>query len=463
MTDRLREELHRIGATAPVAHVDPATWGRARRARARDLALGAAAVIAVLALVGGLAGVLPSRVSTPVADGSQPGVPDHIWGVPERMLSTGGDGLPSSDRVETDPAVGAGAAAWATEYGGLIVVVGAADGAYHLLRPPGYLDGLTVMMASQDGSSPVALSPDGNRLAYGWSERAPDSGDSVVASGIRVADLRTGAIRTIHLLGGRGILPTSIIWSPDGRWLGWAGLVMSQWTSGATRADDQAAGRVAPGSTRSEDVPLPGDSNRALAITDEGTVGLLTTSSLETWDGHRSARVPVEPGRLSSSGSVSPDGRTLAVGVGASGPVDNPADPVVASLVDLASGDLVRRTAAAGNGRISRVLGWVDDAHLVTLVTPLDSGRNSHNVTQRLEVISADRSDLVGEIDPNVPDTISVATDLMTLERPTVERPEPDWPWSTDRIAWTIGLGVAGALALVCGVWWLGRRRTRLM
>jgi hypothetical protein len=63
--------------------------------------------------------------------------------------------------------------------------------------------------------------------------------------------------------------------------------------------------------------------------------------------------------------------------------------------------------------------------------------------------VDSERSRLVGTVDGSVVPTLTVALDLVTADRPTVERPAPDWPWSDERRAVMVGLGVAGVLGLV--------------
>jgi hypothetical protein len=72
-------------------------------------------------------------------------------------------------------------------------------------------------------------------------------------------------------------------------------------------------------------------------------------------------------------------------------------------------------------------------------------------VELRLFPVDGGRSRVVGTVDGSVVPTLSVAIDLVTAERPTVERPEPNWPWFDERRAVMIDLGVAGALGLAYG------------
>lgn len=445
-TGKLREELHRIGDTAPVADVDPGTWGRARQARTRDRALGAGAVLAVCALVVGLAGVLPSRDAVPVVGSSTPGVPDHLYSVPV------------SAEPEATLAVGTGAAAWMAEQG-LVVVVGAVDGAYHLMSPPGFPERGEWLLAEMNDDLPLALSPDGTRLAYGWFT-APRP-DGTRRTGVRVVDLRTGRVRTVSIEAAVGVLVTHIGWSRDGRWLSWSGDDTSRWDDSVSTGKTEVAGRIAPGATDSEAVPLFDDANRAMAVGDDGSVWIATTNTLTRWDGHR-RETRTHPGRVSRTGQVSPTGDALAVGVGMDGPVANPAGrSTLATLIDPASGDLTRlRMDEPRGGQSTAPLGWVGDRLLVA-VSPFDGDGGPGNLPQRLELLGSDQAPAtVGTVDVGVPRTLTIATDLMTPDRPTVERPEPHWPWSDERRWSTIGLGVAGALGLVGAAWWLWRRRT---
>ena len=92
---------------------------------------------------------------------------------------------------------------------------------------------------------------------------------------------------------------------------------------------------------------------------------------------------------------------------------------------------LVERTPADGGaGRLSLV--------------PVDGDRPARDVAA-----------LDGGVGP-----LSVATDLVTEQRPTVSRPAPDWPWSEERWVLTVGLGGLGLL-VAGGLAWLVRRRAQ--
>ena len=456
-TRALREELERIAAAAPVADVPAGTWARAQRARRRDRVATLAAVAAAVAVVAGLVTWLPGRSAPPVASGAptaRAGVPAYVWSVPERLTVQRSDGSWSSDRVETDLAVGRGAVAYVTP-GGLPVVVGAANGAYHLLDLPGFLGGSALGSGSEVG---LALSPDGHRLAYAWAGPAPRSDAVPMPSGIRVVDLGTGDVRTIRLVGGRGIRVSSIGWSPGGTWLAWSGGVTRYWTTTSWTAHGSTTGRVAPGSATSQRVP-DGRGEPVVSIADDGTVTLLDGRRATTWDGrvlgqHRSTG----PSPVSAA-ATSPSGHRVVFGA--------TAEAGAIPSLDTTTGRLSTHRYLADlypQGASSRPLGWVDDHLLAALVTPV-AAADAPAPEPQVVVTTPRRGRgstyrIVGRTDPAVPDSLSVAVDLMTLARPTVERPEPRWPWSDERKA-VVG-GIAALVVLGGGVGVLRWRRRRL-
>lgn len=448
---RLRDELDRIAAAAPVADVPADTWARAQRAKRRDRVATLAAVAAAVAIPAGLVAGLPLSAAPPVASGSadaRDGVPGHVWSVPERLTGQRPDGSWSSDRVETDLAIGRGAVAYATP-GGLPVVVGARDGAYHLLDLPGFLGGSVLARGTAVG---LALSPDGRRLAYAWSGPVPHSDATPMPSGIRIVDLGSGRVRTIRLAGGRGVAVEAIGWSPGSTWLVWRGRVTTYWTATSSASRGSATGRVGPRATTSEEVP-DGRGEPVVSIADDGTVTLLDEQRATAWDGRALGRHRWTGPAPVSAAAASPSGRRVVVGAiaGADG---------VASL-DTATGQLSRHRYPADlypEGAASRPLGWLDERLLVALVTPVDT---ADAAAPQLVVTTPQRGRastyrIVGRTDVAVPDSLTVAVDLMTLTRPTVERPEPRWPWSDER---KVVVGALAALGLLGGV--LGARRWR--
>ncbi|GAB2870938.1 hypothetical protein [Nocardioides pacificus] len=459
----LREELERIAEQAPRVVVPADTWRRGQRARLRSVALSAGAAVAVLALVAGTAGLLgglPSREAVP-ADGSDPGareaVPSHLWSVPERMAAQGDDGEWLRDEVESDLAIGRGAAAYVMR-GGLPVVVDAEKGDYHLLDLPGFLLNRVLNRAALGDTTSVALSPDGRQLAYAWAGPAPRSDATPMPSGIRVVTLETGDVRTVPIRGGRGTMVTDIGWSPDSAWIVWVGRRLVYWTDSATGARDPAAGRIGRGATSSQQVPVRTE-GATLAIADDGSVTVLEKNQVSTWDGKAMSRVRLRVNARPPLGAFAPGGAQLSLGTSA--PTDD------ARVLDVATRRLSARPLASREslypqGAEVRPLGWIDDDLMVTLVTPVS---DSEPTERQIVVMTRERRPdstyrIVGRTAPAVDgNSLTVAVDLMTLDRPTVGRPEPEWPWSAERWAMTGGLAALVVLALVGAA--RGWRRSR--
>ncbi|MCD4532741.1 hypothetical protein LRP67_01390 [Nocardioides sp. cx-169] len=455
--DRLREELARIGDDAPVAQVPRDTWVRAARARTRERVLGAAAAVAAVALVAGLVSWLPQRDATPVASGpAGAAVPDRIHAVPARLAERGGeDESWTSDLVETDVAVGRAAAAYVMKEG-LPVVIGAEDGAYHLLDLPGFV-GNDAFMSTAATAPGLALSPDGRSLAYAWATIGPEAATRRIPSGIRVLDLETGDVREVPLSGGEGVLATWIGWSPSGEWLVWRGARLASWTAASLGGSTEVGGRIAPGATSSEPVSVPrGNALLSWAVGDDGRVVVVGDSRMLELppDAAEPSWVPLQVGATFTQyaelrGQVVLDVRVRMEADGyvvfrhGGEPARQPLPP------EVAGGDLVP-------------LRWIDGAHL--LARAGDGGDLTNEPTRETDLVLLGVGDeqsyeAVGWVDADVP-ALSVATDLVSLEQPTVERPEPDWPWSQTRVSITIGVGVAAAIALVLALR-LGWRRAQ--
>lgn len=438
-TEKLREELHRLGETAPLADVDPGTWGRARRARTRDRVLVAGAVLAVLALVGGLVGLMPTRESTPVA-GTRGAVPDHVYAV------TSIRDVP----VASDLAVGRTAAAYETDIGGRtrVVTVAAADGRYHVLDLPRFADRGGTEAASP---APLALSPDGTQLAYAYAGGPPTHGGPT-ATGVTVVDLTTGGSRSVPLTGGEGILVRALSWSPDGRWLVWSGQVSTVWNARERYFGDQmSAGRITAGSDRSQPVPASDRTSQAFGIDSSGRVAITSASKLVVWDGTVIEQISTPrrfglPLDTAHAGNPVADVRAGPAGQG------HTAFHVLRWSGDGRSPSLA--TPDAGGVTVA-VRGWLGDTPVVE-AQPSSGGGS----TTSLALLTDTGLREIGRLDAGVED-LTLATDLMTGSRPTADVPAPDWA-SRDGNPWAwIGLGVAGALALVGAAWWARRRASR--
>lgn len=479
MTDALREELARIGdGAAPVA-VSSDVWARGRRARRRDRLVAGGAALSVLVVLAGVGLTLrgSGQDVPPVATGVE-AVPSVIHPVPER-LGFGGIDADSTWKPsigESDLAIGRASVAFASGgYQPLPAVITAADGAYHLLQLPGWIG--TSLAANMTPGMPLALSPDGRSLAWGWYD-ASTRGSAQVTAGVRIVDLETGRIRTIRLEGARGVEVASLQWSPDSRWLVWQGAELKRWEVNNTSWGRNVAGRIAPGATASTSIAVSRGGGEQLAIDDHGTVGWV-------WEGgYRYATT----GKL--GGGVTDIFGDRAIAAGRFGP----AGALAFATTEQSSSAMflvpVERDQVTRGPISSRTvtrdlpedrfpadiepMGWIDADHVVELVTPVhpisEAGwteGDSELVVMSLGDGEQPAYDEVahvaqgGEHDGRIAG-ITVAVDLMTLDHPTRDFPAPEWPWSDERkLAVFGGAGVAVVAALVFVVSYRrGRRQT---
>lgn len=453
-TEELRQELVRLGDRAPVVDVPADTFARAQRARRRDRLAVVGVAVVVVAIAAGLAAWLPDRGELEPADG--PGaVPNHIYLVPERLASRGGDDQRwSSDRVSSRVDVGRGAVAYVTSEG-LPVVIGADDGAYHLLDLPDFAGNNWVTAGGLHGSElALSLSPDGRLLAYTYAVFGPDAATKPIPSGIRVIDLETGALREIPLLGGEGTIVSTIRWSPNGAWLVWSGYRMASWTEMSMGGSTPVAGVVPPEGTSSPSIPaFRGNDRVSLAVSDAGEVSVVGDSERY-----------VDRGDLSGSRRPLRSGVTWAIGAWYVGDVLydlRVKDTADGFQLDTYRPAHARLTLPAElDDKAVVPLGWVDASHFLARVGPPEDESTPGALTRMALVRVGDEPSyrVVGEIDEGVPG-MSIAIDLVDVGHPTADRPEPDWPWSNERLALTIGLGVGGLLTLLVGGRWLWRRR----
>ncbi|WP_296606302.1 hypothetical protein, partial [Nocardioides sp.] len=364
------------------------------------------------------------------------GVPDHLYRVPDRLSAqTPEDGW-RSGAVEHDPAVGTAAAAWLTPAGGLPVVVGAADGDYHLLDLPGYAGNNWWMHVTLHEPT-IALSPDGSRLAYSWAEFGPDSDNEPIPSGIRVVDLRTGETSTYALEGAEGTVVTEIAWSPGARWLGWAGARMASWTEMSMGGSDGVAGRIELASDARTELDI-GSPEVSIGIDDRGVLAVGSGSRLRLWDGRHTDRARVT-GLTDLPIAAGPGGAWAVPGT---------------EVVTLLEGDDVRDIPVDGATRVFALGATAGD-----LVVSTD--RNDGTGTTYLVASDGGAPRPIIDVGIASPGSLTLAVDLIDPDHPTVERPAPHWPWWTDRgttILW--GSAVALLVLVAAGSLVLSRRRS---
>ena len=411
MTD-LREELTRLadGAPSPRPHdVAPDAWRRGRRARRRDRATALAVVAAVLVVLGGTASLLvtaPPRIAPAAPVDAPAAVPTELRAVPDHVLTD------PAFRT-SDLAIGVQAAAFTS--GGLPVAVSATDGSYRVLDLPGW--------SSTDGPPPLSLSPDGTRLAWGRT------------NGVDVVDLATG-VRTDREFppswrGDVDFPTTAIAWSADSSWVAWSSTVGDRfeetYLQTASVEDDRAE---EPLFRRGRAALVTGEPG-ALWLVDDTSVSPVGTQPSDT--GSFSLDRSLDPGPV---GMASPDGTRLAVGsTTPNGAVD---------VVDL-SRMRVRLAYFGGYDEAQTTyspLGWLG-ADRIAVAADVAS-RGTEVVLVPAPGNRRDGEAVVARVEDGVAD-LTVAVDL--LDRPTLDRPAPDWPWSEERQR--LVLGGAGLLVLL--------------
>lgn len=471
MTQQLRAQLEQIAADAPDVAVADDTWRRGRDAHRRDLVVRWGAVAAALALIGTALGLglnAPSKVDPADSLLNRPVVlPASVEPVPQHLISLDQDSTYrwAHGVGESDLGVGPATLAFVAGdnlAGGLVVVV-TRDGAVHPLALPDFA-GAQSGALSLSGGNLVALSPDGTHLA--WVSGGPASGrldERPVKMLITVTDLTTGDSQQTDLrrflTTGQAIVPDQLTWSPDGRQLAWRGQEYRQYNASGIGSGGlgRLGGRFDLRTGRNERVPAASRDD-LLGVLDDSTV------LLRGRDGGLAGRGPSRIGHLDpieeadQPAYVSPDGTRLAVGHQLSN------GPSI-RIVDLATG---RATARPLSGLVyaarplARPVGWADDTHLVVAVTTEGDpnyGTGSHLAVMTVPPTPAQEWGyrILTRFEGMGTSGVSVAPAGLDLAHPTEAFPAPDWPWSTQRLLLTWGLGALGFLLLLVLAWRLRR------
>jgi len=390
--EELRDELARIADGAPVVDVPHDLYARGRRANWRARGLVVAAVAACIAAVAAVTVPVLTAEQTEVTDeDGSVGVPDRIYAPPDGDVTD----LPLLALDEVGPLVATYQVD--TRDGDFVVIT--RDGFYSRVRLPHHDNGAV------DAVSP-SLSPDGRQLAYGSVQ-----GD---VRGLTIVDLTTGDLRDVLLVAPLGAAVFTLQWSPDSSRLAWSGQAVSS-ASGTqvTFRSRTIAGIVGPDSSRSRLVSDVGGGDwGGLGVCDDGTPLRFVWPAFLAYGGGGRNRFR------------SWDDLTLAHG----------ACSAPATFNQL-----------AGSGAL---LGWLPPG-------PGDPGPTAvaHLRNDRLVLQAPDGTQQrVGTAESAWVKNLSVATTLMTAERPTVPAVQSPWhrSWLVEHwLALLSSVAIGGVIILV--------------
>ena len=334
-----------------------------------------------------------------------------------------------------------------------VVLVDADTGRHNLVDLPG-----SHTFGMDPGTTPFVLSGDGRRLAWAYADFETDE------AGIALFTLGGKEISRLPLVGRNGapVRVDQLSWSPDARHLVWWGDEAAWWndanstftgpmrTYGVTATDDlDPTFRTVRGDPES-----PGAV--AVAVDDTGTGRLLVRKRLLTFtakDDDEPAPRPVSERVLPwSSGAVSADGSTLALGVnGGVGRDDLATGLRTLDLTDPGASIVLHPWDAPRDGDRVDVLGFSPGGSPVVAHTSWNAER-----VPEIVVVDSAEGRTVSTVSEEAIDTLTVASDL--AERPTLDVSKPRWPVSDERWA-VIGLVTALLVLQVGSTWWRRRRR----
>ena len=469
MTDqKLRDELSRIADTAPSLQVPDGLYARGRRVHRRSVAIVAASVTAAVALIIiGFTG-LPDRQSDvePAERNGDLAVPEMVETAPEWLTEL--DGLGSyahADVMEDDLDLGVGAVAYvrssSDENGSVPVVVDAATGSYHVLDLPGFVG---KEVRGQPSHSALALSPDGNHLAWAWADPADgdDDGDATPRpAGVKVADLTTGDVRTWNISAQHdaAVYVHNLEWSTNGQWLLWQGWQMRSWRDATFEAETSRAGGIGLGDDgflfTDESSAQADQQNRELglsrevewAISDDGTIARLIESHVITQ----------APGMAPENQPLTPIDEGQYVGLAFRGTeLQVIKQPFGTEVLPADGSSRGLKTTASG---YPRLVGWAGANPI--LWQEIDDNLTSFD--QYWSAAPDGTSSLVAMHRP-IAKGATIAYRLIKPGevRTTVIRPDPTWPEPSSGLGLpTIGLIIAALFALVLAPFVVRRRQIR--
>jgi hypothetical protein len=402
---QLKEELARIAEDAPAVHMSDDLFARGRRATMRVRVLAGAVAVACVAAVAAATVPIVTDDRPPLADtGTEAAVPDHIYFPDDGEL-----GLPLSELSDVGPAV----ATYGSYDDADQIVLVTPDSEYRLVELPGY-------NGDPDEITPL-LSPDGTFIAYPAENR--------LSNYLALVDLRTGESEQISLAPDLGAIMRSAQWSPDGDWLAWAGQKVGSRTDNGRKYGGGVAGVVHVAAA--ENRPLP----RAAPIDWDG---------LGVCDDGAALRFLWPAFMLSEPGRDVEEVRTWQRLVSEHGPC---AAPEVYAQLD-AGGD-------------DQLLGWIPTADQALAVFLRADATDDDPAFNSLRIIDHDgKTTKVGSVAAGISD-LSVATGLMSADRPTVPAGESPWApswWEEHRSDLFI---LAVFVAAPCLLFLFVRRRLR--
>ena len=416
----LRTTFHRVADSTVPLPVDDDLWQRGRAARRRGQAFAVAAVLVLVASVGGIASLV---VTTDREARTASGEVVEGGAIPRRITD-----IPPDLDLTADLAIGRASVAFLSLTGDPVVVT-ATDGVPHRLALPGW----------NPARIALSLSPDGRTLAY---QQSSDGGTQVA-----LLDLDTGRNTPLLVHPGDELKVDGLSWSPRGGWLAWVASAMGDLPAfaGQVRTSGEESRRVAPPANVA-----------SVAIAEDGTSaigrvsgGLFVSRAVDL------ERVSVEtPG---SAGAFSPDGSQLALG----------SSPDTSSYtLDMRTQEVVAHPFPDGTlgESVVRPLGWMDDRLQVLLAQEMDGDGGELVVTTPAVDDASTWRRRVGTVAPGIANSVSLAVDLLpdldgtSSQQLTHDFGDPLAPDGRD-ISWMIGLGVAAAVAVLMGLRRLWRRR----